>query len=77
LFVAAGPFPVTACPATSELVCGFARRDGSVLSEGSFAVVEGILAVKFFDLFPASPVFACRVAGDCAGNSFEVTTCRF
>ena len=48
--VMAVPLPVADCPAASDFVCGFARRDGSVLLEDCLTVAAGNLALKMLDL---------------------------
>jgi len=65
------------CPAPSVFVCCRVGRVGSGLFGACLAVFEGILALKIFDFSNAALLFSCLVAGDSAGNIFEVTNCRF
>lgn len=64
------------CPAPRVLVCCLADRVGPGLFEACSAVFEGILALKIFDFSTAALLFFCWVAGDPAGNIFEVINCR-
>ena len=64
------------CLAVRLFVCFPAGRVGSGLPGAWLTVVEGILALKIFDLSSAGLFFFCPVAGDPAGNIFEVKNCR-
>ncbi len=64
------------CLAVRLFVCCLAGRGGSGLLGACLTVVEGILALKIFDFSTAALFFFCPVAGDPAGNIFEVKKCR-
>ena len=58
--------------AVSLFVCCLAGRGGSGLPGVRLTVAEGILALKIFDFSTAALFSFCPVAGDPAGNIFEV-----
>ena len=64
------------CLAVRLFVCSPAGRVGSGLLGACLTVAEGILALKIFDLSSAALVSFRPVAGDPAGNIFEVKNCR-
>ncbi len=65
------------CLAVRLFVCCLTGRVGSGFLGARLTVGEGILALKIFDFFTAALFFFCSVAGDPAGNIFEVKNCRF
>lgn len=64
------------CPGATVIVCCLAGWVGSGIFVVCLTVVGGILALKIFDFSSGALLILGFVAGDPAGNIFEVTNCR-